>query len=143
MSQQQFHMEWLDKAKTIFLVTYSGKMVADEYLRVFAEASRQIAQVNHMVDIIVDLSGVTYIDAPGFVKHASDFNFVTAPNSHLIVAVGLNAAARAVINTVACLVPRLVSTIRQAKSLEEAREIIENYRAQALPIVREMTRKHG
>lgn len=141
--QAQYHIQWLDKEKSILLMTYSGRMLAHEYFEAYEEISREVAQVSHTVYMIVDLSSVTYVDAPGFVKFAPKFNLTAAPNLHLTVTVGLNPAARAVVNTVARLVPRLVSTIRQAKSLEEAHEIIENYRAQELSTEREITQKLG
>ncbi len=131
MSRLNYEVKWADSEQTIMLATFDGRLVADEYRDFFERINQIISEVEHRVDVIVDLSNVSSYDVRGLIGIAPRMNAVTARNYGLSVVIGMSTAARVVADAAFHLAPRLVSTIRCASTLEEAYSIIADERAAA------------
>lgn len=130
MSKSSYKIEWRDSSKTVALFTYKGRLEAESYLEAFKECSAMMSSVNHPVDMIVDISEVNYIDVPGLLRLAPIFNKVSARNHRQSIVVGMSPTARVVVDAAAYLAPRLVQGVRQAKTLEDAYEMVKANQSQ-------------
>ncbi|MFQ3672878.1 MAG: hypothetical protein SNJ83_04695 [Aggregatilineales bacterium] len=113
------------------VATFSGRLIADAYATFFKRSNQIISELEHRVDMIIDLSGVTSYDVPGLLRIAPQMNAFTARNYGLSVVIGMSPAARVVADAASHLAPRLVNTIRRANTLNDAYRIITEERASA------------
>lgn len=117
-------ISWGNAEKSILLFTYEGRLEAQSYLDAFKQCCQMMETVQHAVDLIVDITQVTYIDVPGLLRLAPTFNKVSVRNHRSSIVVGMSPAARVVVDAAAYLAPRLVQGVRQAKTLEDAYEMV-------------------
>lgn len=143
MSQAQHNISWYNAEKTVLLFTYTGRLKGDLYLAAFTECSQIIAEMEQEVDMILDISDVSYIDVPGVLQLIPQFNKAAAPNHGLSIVIGMSPAARVLVNAAANLAPKLTGAVRQARSLAEAQQIIAKHRSQPQPTERGMAQRLG
>lgn len=130
MAQPEYQITWDDAEKTRLVVKWRGRLTASEYMCAFEQSGEMMRQVSHTVDFIFDMTEVTSLDVPGLIKIAPRVNAMSAPNYGSSIVVGMSAGARAVVDAAAHLAPRVIRSVLRAKTIEEARRISAERRAQ-------------
>jgi hypothetical protein len=130
MAQPEYQIMWDNAEKTRLVIKWCGRLTASEYMRAFEQSGEMMRQVNHTVDFIFDMTEVTSLDVPGLIKIAPRVNAMSAPNYGSSIIVGMSAGARAVVDAAAHLAPRVIRSVLRARTMEEARRISAERRAQ-------------
>ena len=120
-------IEWDDDAKTIIRHIYDGAWTVDEYYALIDENYRQIASVNHRVDIINDLRSMVGVP-PNMVqaiRHA-------ARKAHANEGINVMVASPTFVQILVDAINKAVgghTEVIHAPTLEQAYEIIAQHRA--------------
>jgi anti-anti-sigma regulatory factor len=130
MAQTEYQITWDDAEKTRIVVKWRGRLTASDYMAAFEQSNEMMRQVNHTVDYIFDMTEVTSLDVHGLIKIAPRVNAESASNYGASIIVGMSAGARAVVDAAAHLAPRVLRSVLRAKTMEEARRISAERRAQ-------------
>lgn len=119
---------WDDEEKTVIRQVYIGDVDTDVYIEVADLNLALQAEVDHPVDVIIDVREGNVVTTRGIMSMIEIAKEKTSPNQRVTVNVGLSKVIKNLINMVRSLMPPSIRNVFFAETVEEAREIIRNFR---------------
>lgn len=119
---------WHDEDRTLLYINYTGNWGMKEYARAIETTYLMLDEVNHPVDLIINMidstASMPKLFAQISVREMEHLNTRAHPNQRQVVIAGGSLFLRTIINVVRKSAPRLLNTVVYADKLEEARSII-------------------
>lgn len=117
------HIYWDNDEKTILMEKFDGQWTIEEYYQLIDEDAERLAQVPHVVHVVIDAS--TSSMPPKQIFSGIQYALKKLPpNQGLTVFVKLNRAMEMFVEVAQQISPRFAGTYYAAATVEEARLII-------------------
>ncbi len=119
-------VQWDNDAKTVLRYEVAGRWTWDEFYVAYDQGKSMMEAVPHTVHFIMvpmDFLTRNYLP-PGALTHISSIYRRAAPNSGMTINVGGGGFARAMLNVLGRVSPKIAQKFAFADSLEEARTIL-------------------
>lgn len=118
---------WEDDGKTILRHIYDGNWTVDEFIGAVDESRKQLLEVGHPVDLIIDMR--TAAGPPPMIMSAYQYAERRVPeNQRLIVMVNPSEYMKTFNRVVGKIAPRASENRLVVKTLEDAFTMIDEYR---------------
>lgn len=121
-------IQWDNEEKTIVRQTYGEVVTPEEYYQMVKQSAELLNSVNHPVDLIVDLRKLKFT-LRGMTTMTQYANKMVPANQRIVVAVGLPATIKQIINLLMRIAPRAAKNTYYVDTIEEAYRILEEQRA--------------
>lgn len=118
--------EWADDSKRVICIHFTSPFTREEYEQMNAQKVQMMKSVAHPVDLILDASQTRTIPADLFneFRRSAQWVIETKQLENLILAHS-NVFIRSLVQMMIEMYPQISHKIRLAKSVEEARELLQ------------------
>ncbi len=124
------NVTWKDEAKTVLVFAYEGHWDLNDFYAAIKKGDTLLDEVNHLAHLVLDVGGSK--TAPnGLMNAMSNTSRKLHPNTGLMIMVGMNVFARALINMYFKIYPAkyIERPIYFASNDHEIQAIIEHFAA--------------
>jgi len=118
---------WGDEEKTIVHQTYGTEVSIANYYDGVKKRIELITSVTYPVDLIIDLNNAN-TNLKGVLTASRYANKHIPPNQRLVVIAGANLFVKSLVGMLGKILPKISNTISFTKTVEEAYEMIAQYR---------------
>ncbi len=125
------HIHWDDDDKTILRHDFEGQWTWDEYFDLMRSRNAYMSSVDHRVDVIANMKpGI--MPTTGFALSSAKTSLRSIPPNHGIFVIVINTVVGTMLDVFKQFDRETAMILYAAKSLEEAREIIQQERKKDL-----------
>lgn len=122
-----YSVSWTDENQTIVLQTYVGNLKIEDYYHAIDESAKLLQSVNHMVDLIMDVSEAN-TDMKGFLQAVYYANKKVPDNQRLVIVVEASRFMQSLGKIAETIAPKATKNVYFVDTVDEAHQIIEEYR---------------
>lgn len=123
-----YEILWEDEARSIIRHRYIGAVDVSEYYEVIRINVERLAEVDHPVDVIVDVREMQ-TDLKGFLTAVRYADRKVPANQRLLIVVGANSFAKVMGNIAQKIAPKAAGNVYFVDDLKQALQRIREYRA--------------
>lgn len=126
-------VEWDAQDATRVLWTVEGAWTWEQFYAAFEQSKALVMSVSYRVDVITDMRRAGPVPLSPASLHIRQAMGKTSPNLGIIVLVGLDAFAHALLSVIQRVVPKAGEKMRTVRTLEEAEALIAQARGTTIP----------
>jgi hypothetical protein len=125
----RYHVSWLDDDHTILHQTYLVGADAEDFYAVVEQSNQLMAQVDHPVDLIIDIARMADMLSFRFFSVARYIAPLVPPNQRLVVLVSASLVMKALARTANRFIRHGSSRLAFAQTVPQALDEIRAFRA--------------